>query len=117
MRGAAAGGGRFPLPVGDAGGSAARRALHLLFLARKGSRFVFVPPVSSLAWVVASRVYSLSAVPEVQNCGVSQMNCILVLHNCDFQADESRFMPGCSFTVVVDIHSVQAGIYQNPLSG
>lgn len=30
-----------------------------------------VPPVSSLAWVVARRVYSLSAVRELQNCGGS----------------------------------------------
>lgn len=121
--GAVADGGRCQLPGGREGigqgcsSPCSEPARLLLLLLRKGSWFVSVPPVSSLAWVVASRVYSLSAVREVQNCGGSQMNCINALHNCDFQADKSCFTPGCSFRVVVAIRSVQAGIDQNPLSG
>lgn len=49
--------------------------------------------------------------------GISQINCIHVLYNHDFQADKYCFMPSCSFMVgVMDVHSIQTGIFKSPLS-
>lgn len=48
--------------------------------------------------------------------GIFQINCINVLYNHAFQANKLCFMPSCVFRVeVMDVHSIQTGIFKNPL--
>lgn len=66
-------------------------------------------------WSAKSTALVLFA--RLRTVGISQINCIHVLYNRDFQADKFCFMPSCSFRVgVMDAHFIQTGIFKNPVS-
>lgn len=84
------------------------------FFDHKGSWYVSVPAVS-----LPSPGFWLAVVlfTRLRTVGLSQINCIPMLYNHAFQADRFCFMPGWSFRVgVMDVHSIQTGIFKNPLS-